>query len=90
MKICFLSGFIEIVGQEEIEIDFTGGKVSQLLEALCDRLGNRFRERLMSAEADSTRNPLVKILVNGEDIRQEDPVLKGEETLFIFLPIAGG
>ena len=89
MKICFLSGFKEIVEQDEIEFDFTG-KVSELLEALCRRFGDQFRYRLMEADSEGKRNPFVKILVDGEDIRKEDPVLKGEETLFIFLPIAGG
>jgi len=89
MKVCLLSGLKEIVGQEEIEIDFIG-KVSELLDTLCNRFGNRFREQIMTNEADSTKNPFVKILVNGQDIRDEDPVLKDEDILYIFLPVAGG
>ena len=89
MKICFLSGLKEIVDREELEIEFAG-KVSELMEALCTRFGNRFRERVMASDSSRTRNPFAKILVDGEDIRSEDPVLTGQETLFIFLPIAGG
>ena len=89
MKICFLSGFKQIVEQDEIEFEFTG-KVSALLEALCGRFGDNFRHRLMGTDSEGKRNPFVKILVDGKDIKQEDPILEGEETLFIFLPIAGG
>ena len=72
-----------------IEVDFTG-KVSVLLDTLCNRFGNRFKEQIMISGTGSTRNPFVKILVNGEDIRDEDPVLKAEDILYIFLPVAGG
>ena len=89
MKICFLSGLKEIVEEEEIEMDYTG-KLSALLEALSGRYGEGFRALLFDSDTQEKRNPFVKILVDGEDIRQKDPVLTGSETIVFFLPIAGG
>ncbi len=89
MKICFLSGLKEIVAQEELEIDFTG-KLSSLLKELADRYGERLGAILFDSNPPEGRNPFLKILVEGEDVRQEDPLLAGDETIFLFLPIAGG
>ena len=64
--------------------------LSDLLEALCVRYGQELRRLVMDPEKPGTRNLFVKILVDGEDVRREDPVLAGSEKVFLFLPIAGG
>ena len=89
MKICFLSGLKDIIGQDAIELEFSG-PVSSLLDALGQRYGDGLRDRIFEPGSGGKRNSFVKILVDGEDIRQGDPLLTGQETLFIFLPIAGG
>ncbi len=89
MKICFLSGLKEVVGQGELQMDFSG-RLSELLEKLCDLHGQDLRDLLLGPDESGGRNPQVKILVDERDIRQEDPELVGNETIFLFLPLAGG
>ena len=89
MKLCFLSGLREIVGQQEVEVEFEG-KLSELLEILCERYGRDLRLLLLDGEDPGRKSPFVKILVDGEDVGQADPELRGGETIFLFLPIAGG
>ncbi len=89
MKLCFLSGLRELVGQEEVEIDYTG-RLSGLLEILGRKHGERLRGLLLDPEDPGKKSPFVKILVEGEDVGQADPELGGGETVFLFLPIAGG
>jgi len=89
MKLCFLSGLKEIVGQEEVEIEYAG-RLTGLLEILSSKYGERLRSLLLDHEAPGKKSAFVKVLVEGEDVGRADPELKGEETLFLFLPIAGG
>jgi molybdopterin converting factor small subunit len=89
VKIRFLSGLKEIVGQNEIEVECSD-LLSHLLEDLCNRYGEQFCRLLWGTEVQGKRNPYVKILINGEDIRDQDPRLAGDETIILFLPIAGG
>ena len=89
MKLCFLSGLKEIVGQEEVEIEYSG-RLSDLLGLLCAKHGERLRTLLLDAEDPGRKSPFVKILVDGEDVAQADPELRGGEKIFLFLPIAGG
>ena len=89
MKLCFLSGLREIVGQEEVELEFEG-KLSGLLETLCERYDKDLRLLLLDAQDPGRKSSFVKILVDGEDVGQADPELRGGETIFLFLPIAGG
>lgn len=89
MRLCFLSGLKEIVGQEEVEIAFAG-RLSDLLGTLCETYDDRLRLFLLDAEHPVKKSPFVKILVDGEDVGQADPELAGGETIFLFLPIAGG
>ena len=89
MKLCFLSGLREIVGREEVELEFEG-RLSELLETLCERHGQDLRRLLLDAEDPGRKSLFVKILVDGEDAGQADPELRGGETIFLFLPIAGG
>jgi hypothetical protein len=89
MRLCFLSGLKDIVGQEEVEIRYAG-RLSDLLEILSRRHGQRLRRLLLDPENPGRKSAFVKVLVEGEDVGQADPELGGEETIFLFLPIAGG
>ena len=89
MKLCFLSGLREIVGEEEVELEYAG-KLSDLLAVLSDKHGERLRNLLLDPENPERKNAFVKVLVEGEDVGKGDPELRGEETIFLFLPIAGG
>ena len=89
VKICLLTGLKEIVGHDEIQIAHSG-RLSALLEDLCNRYGERLSRFLYDPENPGQRNPFVKVLVDGEDIKDKDPGLIGNETIVLFLPIAGG
>jgi molybdopterin converting factor small subunit len=89
MKLCFLSGLREIVGREEVEIEYAGS-LSGLLALLSRRHGEPLQRLLLDPENPGRKSPFLKILVEGEDAGKADPVLKGGETIFLFLPIAGG
>lgn len=89
MKLRFLSGLREIVGEEEVDLAYEG-RLSDLLESLCGRHGEPLRRLLIDAANPGRKSPFVKILVDGEDVGQGDPELEGEEEIFLFLPIAGG
>ena len=89
MKICFLSGLKDVTGREELEIEYEG-KLSDLLAMLCKRYGSELFRLVMNPEKPEERNPFLKILVDSQDIRRENPELTGTETIFLFLPIAGG
>jgi molybdopterin converting factor small subunit len=89
VKLRFLSGLREIVGGEEVDLAYVG-RLSELLESLCDRHGESLRRLLLDTENPGRKSPFVKILVDGEDVGQGDPELGGEEEIFLFLPIAGG
>jgi hypothetical protein len=89
VRLCFLSGLKEIVGREEVEIQYTG-RLSGLLDLLCERHGEDLRRVVRDPARPAEKNPFLKILVDGQDTLEGDPDLTGSETLFIFLPIAGG
>lgn len=89
MKLCFLSGLKEVIGQEEVDIEYEG-RLSGLLEILCAEHGKRLRSLLLDPGCPGKKSAFVKVLVEGEDVGQTDPILRGEETIFLFLPIAGG
>jgi hypothetical protein len=89
MRLCFLSGLKEVVGQEELDIDYRGG-LSGLLKLLCERYGDDLRRLVQDPDHPDKRNPFLKVLVDGEDRPEEELQLVGSETVFLFLPIAGG
>jgi molybdopterin converting factor small subunit len=89
ITVFFLSGLQEIVGQDELKVAYSG-KMSALLEKLCSRHGEELSRLLLDSRTDGQRSPFLKVLVNGADVRESDPDLAGDETVFLFLPIAGG
>ena len=89
MKLCFLSGLREIVGKEEVELEYAG-RLSGLLAMLSDKHGEGLRSLLLDPEKPGRKSAFVKVLVEGEEVGKADPELSGEETIFLFLPIAGG
>lgn len=90
MKLRFYAVFRDIVGQREMEREFTG-TVSELLKNLCDECGERFREAVFDERGELRR--YVKIFVNGrnvEDLNGLETELKDADIVAIFPPIAGG
>lgn len=90
ITIYLLSGLRESAGTHELRISSHRGTVSALLKDLCDRHGPAFSGVVFPFGEAAGRNPFLKILVDGADIQDADPELSGDETIFLFLPIAGG
>ena len=90
VKIKFLARFKDITGEKIFEIDYKG-ELSNLIELLINRYGDKFKESLLTP--DGQFRDYVKILINGEDVYQADgfniPVNK-EDEIIIFQTIAGG
>lgn len=89
ITIYLLSGLRESAGTHELRISHRG-TVSALLQSLCGRHGPAFSGIVFPFGEAAGRNPFLKILVDGADIQDADPQLWGDETIFLFLPIAGG
>ncbi|MEW6439529.1 MAG: MoaD/ThiS family protein [bacterium] len=89
ITIHFLSGLKEFVGKHELRMHYCGS-LSALLEKLGDRYGEAFCQCLFDPCGKDRRNPFLKILIDGVDVQGADPDLAGDETVFLFLPIAGG
>lgn len=89
VTIYLLSGLRESAGTHELRIAHQG-TVSDLLKDLCGRHGPAFSGVVFPFGEAAGRNPFLKILVDGTDIQDADPELSGDETIFLFLPIAGG
>lgn len=89
ITIYLLSGLREKAGAHELRISHRG-RVSALLKDLCSRRGSAFSGVVFPFGEAAGRNPFLKILVDGADVQDADPELSGDETIFLFLPIAGG
>jgi|GEM_PF-1260154 len=89
ITIYLLSGLRESAGTHELRMSHQG-TVSALLKNLCGRHGPAFSGIVFPCGEAEGRNPFLKILVDGADIQDADPELSGDETIFLFLPIAGG
>ncbi len=89
VRVSFLAGLKEAAGHAELSLAWQGS-LSGLLHELAGRHGQRLCRLLFNPEFPDERNPWVKILVNGADVKDKDPLLQGDETIQLFLPIAGG
>jgi molybdopterin synthase sulfur carrier subunit len=90
VKVEFFSTLRERVGAPESAIEFIGTTVMDLVEALTEAHGVEFREQVL--EGDGIRS-MVKILVNGKDVRSLRGLfteLEEGDTVSIFPPAAGG
>lgn len=90
MKLKFYATFRYIVGQKGINKKFTG-TCSDLLRLLCEEYGEKFKDAVFDKEGKFKK--YVKLFVNNRninDLNGMDTMLKDEDTVAIFPPIAGG
>ena len=90
VKVKFLTRFIDITGEKTTQIEGSEN-ISQLINALCEKYDNTFRDVLL--DEDGNIRDYLKVMVNGEDIRDldgtETPLQDGDE-IVMFQTIAGG
>lgn len=90
VEVKFLTRFIDITGEKTTEIE-DAKDISQLIEALCEKYDETFRDVLL--DEDGTVRDYLKVMVNGEDIRDLDGTetkLNDGDEIVMFQTIAGG
>lgn len=87
----FLPALPEAIGQNELEIDFPGTTVQDLIEHLISIYGQKARSALQNEQGEF--DPLVQILLNGENWILHDnlqtPLQEGD-SLVLMMMMAGG
>jgi MoaD family protein len=87
----FLPVLPKAIGHRELDVEFAGQTVNDLIEHLIARYGRKARQALYDAQGQW--DPVVQILVNGEQwvtIERFDTVLQDGDDVILMLMIAGG
>ena len=81
----------EAIGRKELEVEFDGETVNDLIEHLIERYGRKARQALYDGEGKL--DPVVQILLNGEEwITHDrlDTALQDGDSVILMMMIAGG
>jgi MoaD family protein len=87
----FLPGLPEVIGSNELEVEFNGKTVSDLIETLVDQFGQKAREALFDELGKF--DPMVQVLLNGEEWVTHDQLhttLRDGDSLIFMMMMAGG
>ena len=87
----FLPVLPEAIGRKELEVEFAGETVNDLIEHLLSRYGRKARQALYDSEGEL--DPVIQILLNGErwvTHDRLDTVLHDGDDVVIMLMLAGG
>jgi sulfur-carrier protein len=86
----FLTRFIDFTGEKTTSVN-DADNVSELIDVLCQKYGDEFKEVLLDENGEI--RDYLKVMVNGEDIRDlngiDTPLNDGDE-IVMFQTIAGG
>ena len=81
----------EAVGRKDLEVEFAGETVNDLLDHLIARYGRKARQALLDDQGQL--DPVVQVLLNGEEwIRHDqlDRALQDGDQVILMLMLAGG
>lgn len=87
----FLPALPEAIGDNELDVEFDGTTVNDLIETLVDRYGQKAEQALYDEKGKF--DPLVQVLLNGEEwVTQDrlDTILNDGDSLVIMMMMAGG
>jgi len=87
----FLPVLSEAIGRKELEIEFAGETVNDLIEHLVARYGRRARQALYDEQGEL--DPVVQVLLNGEEwVTRDrlDTVLQDGDDVILMIMMAGG
>ncbi len=87
----FLPVLPEAIGRKELQVEFAGETVNDLIEHLIARYGRKARQALYD-EKDQL-DPVVQVLLNGEQWvthDQLDTVLQDGDDVMLMMLLAGG
>ena len=87
----FLPALPEALGRKELEVEFAGQTVNDLIEHLVARYGRQAKQALLTRQG--TLDPVVQILLNGEEWVTHDrldTVLHDGDDVALMMMMAGG
>ena len=87
----FLPVLPEAIGRKELQVEFAGETVNDLIEHLIARYGRKAEQALY--DTDGQLDPVVQILLNGEQWvthdRLDTVLQDGDDVMFVLM-LAGG
>jgi MoaD family protein len=87
----FLPVLPEAIGRKELEVEFAGETVSDLIEHLVVRYGRRARQALYDDKGQL--DPVVQVLLNGKEWVTHDRLdtsLQDDDSVMLMIMLAGG
>lgn len=87
----FLPTLPEVIGGKELQVEFAGETISDLLEYLVIRYGKKAKQAIYN-EKDEL-DPMVQVLLNGKEWvtkDQLDTILHDGDDILLMMMIAGG
>ncbi len=87
----FLPALPEALGRKELEVEFAGQTVNDLIEHLVARYGRQAKQALLTRQGEL--DPVVQVLLNGEEWVTHDrldTVLHDGDDVALMMMMAGG
>ncbi len=87
----FLPAIPEIIGRKELEVEFIGETVNDLLEHLIAKYGKKVKQTLYDEKGKL--DPVVQVLLNGENWITQDQlgtVLQEGDEVILMMMLGGG
>jgi MoaD family protein len=87
----FLPTLPEVIGRKELQVEFAGETISDLLEYLVTRYGKKAKQALYNEKGKL--DPMVQVLLNGREWvtnDQLDALLHDGDDIVLMMMIAGG
>lgn len=81
----------EVIGRKELEVQFAGDTVNDLIEYLVARYGRKAKQALYDETGEL--DPVVQVLLNGQEWitrDQLDTTLQDGDSVILMLLLAGG
>ena len=87
----FLPPLSDVIGRKQLEVDFAGETIYDLIEYLASQYGRKARQALYDEKGEL--DPVVQILLNGEEWvtgDRLDKVLQENDDVMLLMMMAGG
>ena len=87
----FLPKLPEAIGRKELEVEFAGGTIHDLIDHLVTRYGRKAEQALWDEKGEL--DPVVQVLLNGEvwiTRDQLDTALQDGDSVVLMMMMAGG
>ena len=81
----------EVIGRKELQVEFSGETINDLIEHLIAQYGRRAKQALYDKTGEL--DPVIQVLLNGETwVTQDqlDTVLQDGDSLILMMMMAGG